>query len=188
MSGAWFNQTMRLFVAAIAAGIWLLQQQADLPSFGGLAGLGAGALVLLGGRKISALATRRFLALPLLVSGAASLGFAWAGFFAQLRLADELPAALEGRDIEVSGVVAGLPQELERGVRFEFDVEQAAAGVPSHISLAWYRGRDDEDASPVVPVRAGERWRFTVRLKRPHGNLNPHGFEGENTPTRRSSG
>jgi competence protein ComEC len=66
-------------------------------------------------------------------------------------------------------------------VRFEFDVEQAAAGVPPHISLAWYRGRDDEDdeASPLVPVRAGERWRFTVRLKRPHGNLNPHGFDYE---------
>jgi competence protein ComEC len=98
-----------------------------------------------------------------------------------LRLADELPAALEGRDIELTGVVAGLPQELERGVRFEFDVEQAVAGVPPRISLAWYRGRDDADdeASPLVPVRAGERWRFTVRLKRPHGNLNPHGFDYE---------
>jgi competence protein ComEC len=98
-----------------------------------------------------------------------------------LRLADELPGALEGRDIELTGVVAGLPQALERGVRFEFDVEQAVAGVPPRISLAWYRGRDDADdeASPLVPVRAGERWRFTVRLKRPHGNLNPHGFDYE---------
>jgi competence protein ComEC len=133
------------------------------------------------GFKKSALAARRFLALPLLVAGAAALGFVWAAAFAQLRLADELPAALEGRDIELTGVVAGLPQALERGVRFEFDVEQAPAGVPPHISLAWYRGRDDADdeASPRVPVRAGERWRFTVRLKRPHGNLNPHGFDYE---------
>lgn len=172
---------MRLFVAAFAAGIWLLQQQAVLPSFGWLAGLGAGALALLGWRKKSALAARRFLTLPLLVAGAATLGFAWAGIFAQLRLADELPVALEGRDIELTGVVAGLPQALERGVRFEFDVEQTVAGVPPHISLAWYRGRDDEDdeASALVPVRAGERWRFTVRLKRPHGNLNPYGFDYE---------
>ncbi len=172
---------MRFFVLAFAAGIWLLQQQAALPSFGWLAGLGAGALALLGGRKMSALATRRFLTFPLLVAGAASLGFAWAGVFAHLRLADELPAALEGSDIELTGVVAGLPQELERGVRFEFDVEQAVAGVPPHISLAWYRGRDegDDETSPLVPVRAGERWRFTVRLKRPHGNLNPYGFDYE---------
>jgi len=171
---------MRLFVAAFAAGIWLLQQQAALPSFVGLAGLGAGALALLGLQK-SALAGRRFLAPALLVTGAAALGFAWAGIFAQPRLADELPGALEGRDIELTGVVAGLPQALERGVRFEFEVEQAVAGVPPRISLAWYRGHDDTDdeASPAIPVRAGERWHFTVRLKRPHGNLNPHGFDYE---------
>ena len=171
---------MRLFVAAFAAGIWFLQQQAALPSFAWLAGLGAGGLLLLVLQQ-SALAPRRYVASGLLVAGAASLGFVWAATFAQLRLADELPAVLEGRDIELTGVVAGLPQELERGVRFTFDVEQAVVGVPPHISLAWYRGRDDADdeASPLVPVRAGERWRFTVRLKRPHGNLNPHGFDYE---------
>ncbi len=109
------------------------------------------------------------------------LGFVWAAGFAHLRLAEELPAEIEGRDIELRGVVAGLPQALERGVRFEFDVEDAGTGVPPHISLAWYRSRDatDDDASPLIPVRAGERWRFTVRLKRPHGNLNPHGFDYE---------
>jgi competence protein ComEC len=183
---------MRLFVAAFAAGIWLLQQQADLRGLPWLAAL-IGAVVLLlvlrrhllkvetADREKSAPAIRRFAAPALLIVAAASLGFAWAAALAQLRLADELPAALEGRDMELTGVVAGLPQALERGVRFEFDVEQAVAGVPPRISLAWYRGRDDADdeASPVVPVRAGERWRFTVRLKRPHGNLNPHGFDYE---------
>ena len=183
---------MRLFVAAFATGIWLLQQQADLRGLPWLAAL-IGAVVLLlvlrrhllkvetADREKSAPAIRRFAAPALLIVAAASLGFAWAAALAQLRLADELPAALEGRDMELTGVVAGLPQALERGVRFEFDVEQAVAGVPPRISLAWYRGRDDADdeASPVVPVRAGERWRFTVRLKRPHGNLNPHGFDYE---------
>ncbi len=28
-------------------------------------------------------------------------------------------------------------------------------------------------------MRAGQRWRFTVRLRQPHGNLNPHGFDYE---------
>jgi competence protein ComEC len=32
--------------------------------------------------------------------------------------------------------------------------------------------------SRVVP-HAGERWRLTVRLKAPHGNRNPHGFDSE---------
>jgi predicted membrane metal-binding protein len=28
-------------------------------------------------------------------------------------------------------------------------------------------------------MRAGQRWRFTVRLRQPHGPLNPHGFDLE---------
>jgi competence protein ComEC len=171
---------MRLFIPAFACGIWLLQQQVELPAASWLAGICIGALLLFALRK-SALAIRRLVASALLVLAAAALGFVWAAGFAHLRLAEELPAAIEGRDIELSGVVAGLPQALERGVRFEFDVEDAGTGVPSRISLAWYRSPDavDDEASPLIPVRAGERWRFTVRLKRPHGNLNPHGFDYE---------
>ncbi|KAF0163486.1 MAG: competence protein ComEC [Rhodocyclaceae bacterium] len=173
-------RAMRIFVLGFAFGVWLLQQQAELPSVPWLAGVGAVVVLLLALRK-SVLATRRLIRSAMLVLAAAALGFFWASGFAHFRLAEELPAAIEGRDIELTGVVASLPQALERGVRFEFDVEQAAPGVPPHISLAWYRGRDEagDDASPLIPVRAGERWRFTVRLKRPHGNLNPHGFDYE---------
>ncbi|MBI3095210.1 MAG: DNA internalization-related competence protein ComEC/Rec2 [Rhodocyclales bacterium] len=179
---------MRPFVIAFAGGIWLLQQQAVLPGASWLAAIATGAaacawlgLALRSRLQELALATRRLVASALWLAVGVALGFVWAAGFAYLRLADELPPALEGRDIELTGVVAGLPQALERGVRFEFDVEQAAAGLPPHISLAWYRGRDEADAeaSPLIPVRAGERWRFTVRLKRPHGNLNPHGFDYE---------
>ena len=183
---------MRVFVLSFAGGVWLLQQQGLLPAAGWLVAIGVAALSSLALRAVilmpirqeaqeSAFATRRRAALMLLLSAGAGLGFLWAAGFAHLRLADELPATLEGRDIELTGVVAGLPQALERGVRFDFDVESAGAGVPPHIALAWYHSRDgeDEDASPRVPVRAGERWRFTVRLKRPHGNLNPHGFDYE---------
>ena len=28
-------------------------------------------------------------------------------------------------------------------------------------------------------LRAGQRWRFSVRLRQPHGNLNPNGFDYE---------
>ncbi|MDO8788770.1 MAG: DNA internalization-related competence protein ComEC/Rec2 [Sulfuritalea sp.] len=183
---------MRLFVLAFACGVWLLQQQAELPAAPWLVGLTSGALLGLalqsGLQELckavspgTALVVRRFVVVATLVAAGAALGFVWAASFAHLRLADELPAAMEGTDIELSGVVAGLPQALERGVRFEFDVEQAVPGVPPHISLAWYRTPDtaDDDVSPLIPVRAGERWRFMVRLKHPHGNFNPHGFDYE---------
>ena len=43
-----------------------------------------------------------------------------------------------------------------------------------------YQHAGSSDAvSPEPLVRAGERWVFTVRLKRPHGPFNPHGFDRE---------
>ncbi|HEY3432829.1 MAG TPA: DNA internalization-related competence protein ComEC/Rec2 [Rhodocyclaceae bacterium] len=110
------------------------------------------------------------------------LGIAWAGLLAQHRLADKLPLDVEGQDVQVAGVVAAMPQRFENGWRFAFTVEKASQPVPQQISLAWYQSHQlDEDGLriPLRQVHAGERWRFTVRLKRPHGNMNPFGFDYE---------
>lgn len=164
---------MRRAILAFAAGDLVLQSCAELPATGVLLTASLlGILLLRFGR-------RRFM---LWGPAAALLGFAWAGGWAHHRLADALPVADEGRDIEVVGVIAGLPHPFEQGVRFDFDVERAGAMVPSRISLAWYRGwrlSEDDEFHAVPAVRAGERWHLTVRLKRPHGNLNPHGFDYE---------
>ncbi len=166
---------MRLAIVAFAAGVMALQWCPELPALsvlGLLTAAGAMSFVLPGRARVRLL-------WPM---GALLLGFAWAGSMAQHRLADALPEANEGRDVEIVGVVAALPQRLERGVRFAFDVESAAASVPSRISLAWYRGwrpQDDDDFHVLPALKAGERWRLTVRLKRPHGSLNPHGFDFE---------
>ena len=100
--------------------------------------------------------------------------FGYAAWRAEMRLADELAFADEGRDVVVVGVIDSLPAQVERGQRFEFAVESvqtAGAHVPARIALSWYGGQ-----AAVVPA---ERWRFTVRLRRPHGNLNPGGFDLE---------
>ena len=152
---------MRAFALAFVAGAALLQQQAELPDFPwGLAGL---ALLL-----AAALVPRRFRLGPLLCAGLVA-GFGWAAWRAEVRMADALPVALEGRDVEVEGVVAGLAQRNERGTRFLFDVRHAA--VPRTVLLTWY-----DDAPRLAP---GESWRFTVRLKRPRGASNPHAFDFE---------
>src|SRR6185369_13858932 len=73
-----------------------------------------------------------------------TLGFAWAGWRAEIRLADQLPAAWEGQDVEVVGVVAGLAQDFSNGTRFEFVRETTltpAAVVPERLMLSWYQGR-----------------------------------------------
>lgn len=166
---------MRLSIICFALGVVMLQQQAELPELRTLVLLAtAAALLLAAGRS-------RRLTLPLT---ALLLGYAWAAGVATLRLADALPAGVEGRDIHVVGVVSKLPQRFENGTRFDFAVESADAPVPAHISLAWYPGWRREAEEEALPadapeVHAGERWRLTVRLKRPHGNLNPDGFDFE---------
>ena len=102
-------------------------------------------------------------------------GFYWAAGWAAMVLADSLPAALEGRNLQLQGIVADLPYRFEGGTRFQFAVEAAhldgqPVAVPPNLMLGWYQGGN---------VAAGERWRLTVRLQRPHGNANPQGFDYE---------
>jgi competence protein ComEC len=152
---------------AFAAGVLLLQQQAALP---------APAWLLLALAAIALGAWRRALIVP----AAFAVGFLWAAGYAHLRLADRLDPALEGVDVEVTGVVASLPAPFERGLRFAFEPENAAVRLPRRILLAWY--------GEQVEAHPGERWLFTVRLKLPHGPLNPHGFDYEAWLTERGIG
>ena len=167
---------MRLNIFAFAAGIIVLQMQPALPTVWpwALAGLllAAPGMIWRGSR------TARLIG----ILACLALGFAWAAWRAEIRLADALPAAWEGRDIEVVGVVAALPQDFSQGSRFEFAVETvstATAVVPERIMLSWYQGQRDGEEFVRQPLKPGERWQLTVRLKRPHGNANPHAFDYE---------
>ena len=183
---------MRICLVAFAGAVALLQVQSRLPDSRLLAGLalllplvGAAAFVL--PRRLRPAGAGQAARLLLRVAAAGLLGFVWAALLAQQRLAEALPEAWEARDIALTGVVASLPQRLARGERFAFDVEAVhtpQASVPRRILLAWYSGRDaaDGDAAPgetAAMTHPGERWRLTVRLKRPHGNANPHAFDYE---------
>lgn len=114
------------------------------------------------------------------------VGAGAAGWRASDRLADALPVALEGKDLQVIGVVAGLPQQSAVGLRFRFQIEEARyegqpVSVPSLVALGWYVGWHEDAAlsEPQQSLRAGQRWRFTLRLRQPHGNMNPEGFDYE---------
>jgi competence protein ComEC len=175
----------------------------------------------------------------------ATAGFAYAGWRADVRLADTLAPEWEGCDIEVVGVIAEMPQVAEDGEHFAFVVESAralgmtarelkrvksldaaagrplgsavaaaleAAGraqpsagevdaddpdddastltpapgvgapvVPSRVWLSWSRNQRDDRAvaAAPAPLRAGQHWRLPVRLRLPHGAMNPDGFDAE---------
>jgi len=124
-----------------------------------------------------------------LALAAALASFGMAGGRAAAFAAQALPAAWEGRDMVLTGVIAGMPQDGEFGQRFLFAVERAVAEggpapAPPLVVLGW-QGRfraaeaDDDEARTTVVLRAGDRWRLTARLKAPHGGLNPHGNDTE---------
>ena len=99
------------------------------------------------------------------------MGVLWAVLFAMIRLADRLPESLEGIDIPVKGFIVDLPEQDERRTRFDFSVAESAQKLSSKLRLSWYY--------PDQPIKAGQHWLFTVKLKRPHGSLNPGGFDYE---------
>ena len=121
---------MRLNILAFATGVLWLQMQPELPLWWPWA-LGAGLLflpllfssaqshaqspVLLQGPSPARRSGWPARLLAMLACGV--LGFAWAGWRADLRLADELAAEWEGRDVEVVGVIATLPQDFSHGTR-----------------------------------------------------------------------
>ena len=186
------------FMAGSVLGAALQLQQAALwgaAVYAAMLAAAAACLPLLHGRRPSS----RVLLPALLIAGAMA-GAGLAGWRACAYAGEALDPSLEGRDLQVQGVVSQMPQHGDGAVRFLFDVESARwAGdadsslprTPSRIALGWYAdntgfwGRAPEQASRAEPaaapgaVHAGERWRMTVRLKAPHGNLNPHGFDQE---------
>lgn len=98
-------------------------------------------------------------------------GILWAMLFAMNRLSDRLPEQLEGIDIPVAGIIADLPEQDEKRARFDFIITESNQDLPSKIRLSWYY--------PKHEIKAGQHWSFTVKLKRPHGNLNPGAFDYE---------
>src|SRR3954464_6455912 len=128
---------MTLAAFAFALGAALVQLQAEVPA------LAWGWLLI----PLAGLAAwqRRLLFLPAL-----ALGFFWAALLAQQRMADVLAPALEGRDVQLVGVVSSLPAVTERGARFELDVESAGSALPSKLLLSWYRTPLAEEAADAM--------------------------------------
>ncbi|MGE7991963.1 DNA internalization-related competence protein ComEC/Rec2 [Pseudomonas sp. NPDC089554] len=150
---------MRTGMIALALGLLGLRFLPALPSVGWLF-----LIALLG---IACLRTR------LWPFGCMALGLVWACGSAQQALDDRLPAELDGRTLWLEGRVVGLPTHTERSVRFELkDAASRRADLPQRLQLSWFDGPQ---------LRAGERWRLAVNLRRPHGLLNPHGPDREAT-------
>jgi competence protein ComEC len=168
-------------------GLALQLQQSELwpATHYGLLIAAAFALVLAIGRwhQLMARLLGSFIAAALLAHASTGLR---ATYFQQ----QALDPVLEGKDISITGRISAMPQFGENSTRFRFTVESAtqngqAVQVPPRLYMSWYGGFRNEDGALLEPLQvapplqAGERWLFTVRLRAPHGTLNPHGFDFE---------
>ena len=173
---------MRSAIIGFVVGAGWLQMQAALPRLSFILLFCIAGVALIAATRLAFLQKAK---IPLLAAGGALCGFAWAALFAQHYLAQELPRQWEGRDLTIVGTIDSLPSYFERGVRFNFKVEKVlpvdgeVPAIPDRLALSWYAGYEEEVPQPAGEVHPGERWQLTVRLRRPHGNANPHGFDYE---------
>ncbi|TQV81327.1 DNA internalization-related competence protein ComEC/Rec2 [Exilibacterium tricleocarpae] len=118
---------------------------------------------------LSVLAVVLWLAPLLRALATFAAGLGWGLASGYLLLADQLQPAAQGRDINVTGEIVGLPQARETGQMLLLRPDAAsAATLPSLIRLSWFGG---------PPLGTGDRCRLTVRLKAPRGLSNPGGFD-----------
>ena len=131
----------------------------------------------------------------LLALGACALAaFALVGLRACWFDSQRLEGALEGRDVQVVGVVRDMTQSNPLGLRFRLQVESARlngtpVAFPARVDVGWYTGLSPQGAAgdpaqwelqrQPQALSPGERWQFTLRVKAPHGSMNPHGFDYE---------
>ena len=198
--------SLGLVLAGFIAGVAVQLQQAMLWRWEAYAATVALAVALavcfFGINSLHAFKSRA-LRLGLVIAAAALLlGFGVTGWRACVFQAGAMNPALEGRDITVTGMVLAMPQIAEDAVRFRLELDSAnldgqPVALPPQLLLGWYSGfggretkassAESSDVSELAldlqrkpqRLRAGERWQMTVRLKAPHGNSNPHGFDYE---------
>jgi len=99
------------------------------------------------------------------------MGFLWASSVALYTLDNRLIPELQAQEVLIEGAIIGVPQSNKRRVRFDFKVKPSAVTLPNKIRLSWYY--------PKQAIKAGQEWHFWVKLKAPHGTLNPAGFDYE---------
>ena len=115
--------------------------------------------------------------------GTLLLGFGLCTLQADRALDAQLPPAMEGHAVEISGRIVDLPIREPKRTRFRLvvDGDSNAALRGKTLQLAWYddRKQAQDGLVPPAPVHAGERWMLEAKLRAPRGLRNPGGFDAE---------
>lgn len=159
---------LRLLAAALTAGVLLLHAlPAALPSLSCLLLLSSAALWPWRGR---------YLLLAFV------LGLLLSSWQARRELDAQWPESRFNEELWLQGAIASLPERSidARGDetattliwRFTFAPDNVGrAGLPRRLRVSWYRSE--------AALAGGQCWRLRLRLRAPHGSLNPGGFDYE---------
>lgn len=92
-----------------------------------------------------------------------------------------LPATDTALDQVVQGRIWSVPQRTERGWRVQLRMEAVCdAAAVACRRLRWYeRRRLQVSLYDDVILQPGQLWQWLLRLRRPHGFVNPGGFDYE---------
>lgn len=156
----WAERDVRVLTLAFTAGVLLVHALPEVPPFWLLLVVVAAALLPWRGRTV------------VLAGVAGVLLISW---HAQHQLDRQWPDARHNEELSLSGTIVSLPERGEvhgdDAAVWRFSFAPDSNEVPERLRVAWYRA----DSTP----RAGECWRFRLRLRSPHGSLNPGGFDYE---------
>lgn len=174
---------MRLGTIAFLIGIIIFQQVTVLPSLKWAWWLPVCVWAVIGLSRSQQINKLFVAGLKLLITGV--IGFLWVLMFASYGHSTTFPAELEGKDLIAEGRIVSVPVSRGRSVRFRFRIDHLQHNgheieSPGDIRLSWYGKFSNRVTSKHnAKLQAGDRWRFTVRLKRPSGFMNPGGFDYE---------
>jgi len=159
---------MFLFSILFLCGILILQKLTYLPSLYWLAGINVPIIshYLLFKKSRAYL---RFL-IPTV------FGFSWALWYAYAQLSWTLPTELEGKPLQITGMITTIPDIEPHHTSFKFLIKKIQfankiESVNSTVQLSWQ--------TTSQKLHVGDQWQFTVRLKKIHGVMNPGGFDYE---------
>jgi len=108
------------------------------------------------------------------------IGFYWTQYLKHHKDTNQLQEQFDESTVKIIGYIDGLPKVSPKGVQFTFMVERYTfirpqkgddAQMPKRVWLFY--------SSPNQQIMPGQRWQFTVKLKKPHGLKNPYSFDVE---------
>lgn len=110
----------------------------------------------------------------LIASGALGCGIVWATIYGMQVVNRRLPNNLIGRNLVVNCKITDLPINYQQRTTFVATIV-GEKSLPSNfkVRLFWYYPPEDLNLVP------GDEWQMTVRLKPPHGLMNPGGNDTE---------